>query len=200
MGLELKIKNDDSKALFILWEGEIWRKVYKPLFFNELKKIPRSLTWEEFLAHFYPLEEKIGKRYALYLLSCRSYFSSDLEAKLFEKGFSPSCASSVVAFCQEKGYLNDREKIEQLVAKERSKGKGARVIYAKLKQKKMAPIDFSEEEEEKALFQWLAKHVHKVDLSNQLEKQKLIAKLLRRGFSLSMILQALDGNKFDHRL
>ncbi len=194
MSLKLEDKINDPQTLVILWDGEAWKKVYKPLFINELRKVPSDLPWEEFLQRFALLEEKIGKRYVVYLLSRRSYLSSDLEEKLLSKGFSREAARNAVSYCQEKGYLNDDQELARLVAKELRSGKSTKAVYYKLKQKKgMQEAGLQEAlrkagpSDEEALEKWLAKHARKIDRSDKNAMRKLAAKLLRQGFPADLV-------------
>ena len=52
MTLEVKLKKEDTKAILLLWEGELWRTVSKSLFFNDLNKFPQGLSREDFFAKF----------------------------------------------------------------------------------------------------------------------------------------------------
>jgi len=52
MVLKLEIKKDDPKTLILYWDEEIWRNVCKSLFFNELRKLPKDLQWEDFYSRF----------------------------------------------------------------------------------------------------------------------------------------------------
>ena len=198
MSLSLEFKKDDPKALILLWEGNPWREVPKYLFYNELRRFPVQLNWEEFLSRFNLLEEKIAKRQAIALLSKRGYLSSDLETKLLFKGLSPKGAKAAVVYCQEKGFVNDTQEIARLIAREQKKGLGAKAIFFKLKQKKKIDdhqlrrgLDQTETSEKEALEKWLIKNAKKVKWNDPLEMRKLMAKLMRRGFSGELVFNLL---------
>ncbi|MBS0604976.1 MAG: RecX family transcriptional regulator [Verrucomicrobia bacterium] len=199
MSLELEIKKNDPKTLLLLWEGEVWREVGKSLFINELRKFPPGLSWEDFLSRFTLLEDKVGKRYAIYLLSQRALLSSDLETRLVSKGISLPAAKAVVGFCREKKYLDDSQEIARLVAKELKKGQSAKAVLFKLRQKKgISEIALREHlqsaapSDADALQKWMSKLGKKIDRSDPAEMRKLMAKLCRRGFSPDLVFKAFD--------
>lgn len=200
MALELEIKKSDPKMIVLSWEGTVWRELSKSLFFNELKKFPCGLSWGDFLARFMLLEEKIGKRYAVYLLSQRALLSTDLKAKLLSKGLSASAAAVSVQYCFEKGFLDDSREITRLVSKELKKGQSAKAVFFKLKAKKgidesqlrkhLQEIGHSDDE---ALKKWLQKNAKKINREDPQEVRKLIAKLCRKGFAPGTVFKALDN-------
>jgi SOS response regulatory protein OraA/RecX len=154
------------------------------------------LSWEDFLARFSVLEEKVGKRYAVYLLSRRALLSSALEAKLIMAGISPHAAKAAIEFCCEKGFLDDEREIARLVAKEQRKGTSAKAIFFKLRAKKGIDHTLLKEQlhkaapsDEAALQAWLTKQGKKIDRTNPLEVRKWMARLCRRGFSPEAVFQ-----------
>lgn len=196
MSCGLEIKDDDPKTILLLWEGVPWRRVSRSLFFPELKKLPSKLTWEAFFEHFTLIEEKVGRRYACFLLSRKALFSGDLQQRLVSKGISLLTAQAVVGFCQERGYVNDVNEITRLVAKELKKGRSNKAVFFKLKTKKGVDAALLQEHlqsfsESDALQKWLQKNLRKVDLHDPHERRKLIAKLCRKGFSLETIFKEL---------
>jgi len=197
--LTLEIGKNIPPPLVILLDGEVFREVCKSLFISELKKFPPEISRDDFLVRFALLEEKIGKRYALYLLSGRPLLSSDLEKKLLSKGLTPSAARGVVEWCRDKQYLDDTQEIARLVARELRKGQSARAVLFKLKHKKgisesslrehlrsAAPSDVE------ALQRWMEKHARKIAKSTPAEKRKLMAKLCRLGFASDLVFKAFD--------
>ncbi len=197
MTLDIEVKKEDPKTILLSWKGEVWRELSKSLFFNELRKIPRDLSRDDFLKHFSLLEEKIGKRYSVYLLSQRAFLSSDLEAKLLAKGFSPGAAKAVIEYCTEKGFLDDSQEIARLVAKELKKGQSAKAVFFKLKAKKRIDeqqlrchLQQAAPSDSDALQAWLKKNAKKIKGDDPLEIKKLMAKLCRKGFSYEAVFKA----------
>jgi len=197
MTLELQVKKDNPKVLHLFWDGELWKSVSKSLFINEVKKFPPGLTWEELNSRFSAAEEKLAKRYVLFLLSRRSLLSSEVEAKLLDRGISSDCVNRIVEFCVKEGYLNDPNQIERFFSRELKKGRPAKAAYFKIKQKGVSCSDLRAHyehaltSERDALLKWLEKNKKKINRDDPKEMRKWIAKLCRRGFSTEIVLREL---------
>lgn len=201
MVLEIKLKKEDPKAILLVWEGSVWRTLSKSLFLNELRKFPSSLVWEDFLERFSLLEEKIGKRYSIYLLSQRALLSSELEERLISKGITASVAKGIVQYCSEKGFLNDEQEVARLVAKELKKGHSAKAVLFKLRGKKrlderllQEALERAPSSDEDVLQKWLAKNAKMITRDDPLSMRKLMAKLCRKGFSPEVVFKTLGDN------
>ena len=127
--------------------------------------------------------------------------STELEDKLTSKGISSNAAKTVVQYYSEKGFLNDREEVARLVAKELRKGRSAKAIFYKLKSKKRVDeallrdaLQEASSSDEDALRKWLAKNAKKVNRDDPHEMRKLMAKLCRKGFSLELIFKSLSND------
>lgn len=197
MSLTIQVKSTDPRKILLFWEGSLWREVGKSLFFSELAKCPHETSLEAFAEWFALIEEKVGKRYALHLLSKRSFLALELEERLVSKGLSPTAARSVLCFCQSKGYLDDAEEMKRLIGKERKKGKSTTAIFFKLKAKKGIDPSFvraclKDSSDSEALRKQLSKYASKLDLNHPVEKQKVAARLLRKGFSFDAVIKALS--------
>jgi SOS response regulatory protein OraA/RecX len=201
MGLKIELKKEDPKVLMLFLDDEFWREVSKSLFIKELKKIPQDLPLDEFMTQFFGLEEKVAKRYALYLLAKRSLLSAELESKLLDKGISPESADKTVQLCVEKGYLNDEAGIERLFARELKRGRSAKAAYFKLRQKglKKAVLKHQYEHamtsEREALQKWLDKNGRKIKRDDPREMRKWVGKLCRQGFSAEMAIRVLAAKE-----
>jgi SOS response regulatory protein OraA/RecX len=200
MVLKLEIKKEDPRVIQLSWEGKVWREVHKSLFFNDLNKFPEGLTWEEFLERFTSLEEKIARRYAIYMLSKRNFLASNLESKLLAKGVSPSVAQAIILYCSEKGYIDDSQEMARLIGKELRKGQSAKAVYFKLKQKR--GVDDSQLRQllrqaalsdQEALQRWFEKNGRKINRKDPKEMKKWIAKLCRLGFSAELVFHTLKS-------
>lgn len=177
------------KTLIILWNDQIYREVCKRLFQKELKNLPSS-TFTHFTQHFTELEEKVGKRHALYLLSTRALLTSQLKSKLLSKGISSEIAQKIILFCQTMGYIDDSASVERFIQKEQKKGRSALAITQKLKAKGMqcAIPTSSDEQALRALIQKMRKN--RAETPEQ--RRKLAAKLCRRGFAPDLVMQCLN--------
>ena len=198
MNLTLEDHPFEKDTLVIVYEGVTWREVVKYLFFKELKSIVRGSSFEEFKRCFFELEEKVAKRQALAHLGRRGYLSVQLAAKLEEKKLSRGSIEKAIAYCKEKGLLNDGELLERLIAVERRKGVGKNLIYQKLKHKGVDPTELKEalkscgEEEGDALCLAVEKNRKLLEKGDPKGREKLIRKLLYRGFSLEQILKEMN--------
>lgn len=125
------------------------------------------------------------KNKAFSLLAKRAYFSKELAAKLREKEFPEGEITSLIEELKQQGWLNDQELAERFVSRQREKGYGARVIAQKLRMKAgEIPIEIDDGEilpliEKK----YLKKLPH--------DRNKVIASLMRRGFSYDLIDKAI---------
>jgi len=196
MTLEIELCEKDPKVLILTWDGDHFRKVSKSMFLSELKKIPPHLSRQEFLQLFSQIEEKVGKRYALYLLSQRALLSSELSAKLIAKGLSSLAANTIAEHCVAQGYIDDTHLVSRLVARELRKGHSARAVLFKLKQKKGIPekvlrahLQSAEQSESQVLEKWIEKNARKIDRNDPVAMRKVMAKLIRRGFPSELVFQ-----------
>lgn len=185
----------------VLWDGLPWKEVCKSLFIKDLINFPNCQSKQEFEQQFICLEKKIAKKYLLYLLSKRGFFSAELEAKLLSKGFSPRIVQAAIEDCCQKGFLDDAQRMDHLMARELERGKSIRAICFKLSQKKIISnsqrCDYLHQAaafDQKALQKWLQKNNGRIKWNHPLERKKLIAKLYRRGFSLELILENLPSH------
>ena len=198
MVLKLETKKEDPRTLILYWNDEIWRNVCKSLFINELRRFPRDLQWEDFCSRFTLVEEKISKRYAVFLLAKRNLLSAELKAKLLAKGFSSNAIKAAIQYCVEKGCLDDAQEVSRLVTKEIRRGYSSKAVYFKLKQKKVDESQLRYHlkqaalEDRQNLKKWLVKHASKIKRDDPKEMKKLAAKLCRRGFSIELVLQELS--------
>jgi SOS response regulatory protein OraA/RecX len=198
MVLRIELKKGDLKTLILYWDDEVWKHVAKSMFLKELQKIPAYVGWEEFLQIFAGIEERVGRRYALYLLSRQSLLSNELEAKLLAKGLSARAAKVVTGYCVQQGYIDDSSQIGRLVARELGKGRSARAVFLKLKQRGLESgilnnaLCAAAHSDEAALKRWLEKNAKKIDRSDSVHMKKLMAKLIRRGFAPDLVFKMLS--------
>ncbi len=196
MGLIVRINQEDPRHLTLLWDGEPWRVVCKFLFLKELNTFSSEPHFETFMEKFALLERKVAKRYVLALLSKKGFLSGALGKKLEEKGFSSPVIKETLAYCQERGMLNDSEELSRLISKERKKGKSVRATYFKLRQKKGVDasmlhslIKEDPHSEEEALEKVLLKYSNK--MTTKEEVRKVAQKLCQKGFSPELVFKRL---------
>lgn len=133
-------------------------------------------------------------RYALKQLSARSMLSQKLRELLFKKKVHSTIVDQIINECLEKGYLNDKEWIDSFIRVQRQKRVGTAMIRIKLLQKGVDPEmipSLNDEHEEKSLHSLLETKYRDRDLSDYKTRQKVIAALQRKGFSLNKILKEI---------
>lgn len=175
----------------MLVDGDKWRDLHisvfgkKPRFENPIEPLDK---W------FYPIEFQKAKLYAYRKLAQQSLCSYTLEKMLKERRVSGHVIREVAAHLQEMGYLNDEEWIEGFVEGLKKKF-GARAIVQKclakgIPEEAARPFlqDLGEKEAIEKLLQ--TKYCRR-DLSNRKEREKVIASLMRKGFSFEAIRQSL---------
>ena len=126
------------------------------------------------------------KAKAFTLLSKKSYFTKELRAKLLEKGYPEKDIEILISELKNQNLLDDHELAARYVKLQQAKGYGARVIIQKLRQK-AGPIEVEIEDGE---IESLIRKKYLRKLPD--DRNKVIAALLRRGFSYDLINKALD--------
>ncbi|WP_019119195.1 RecX family transcriptional regulator [Brevibacillus massiliensis] len=138
--------------------------------------------------------EECHKAYLLALryLGMRPRTTYQLEQYLVQKGFSEEVASQTSSRCAAQGYLNDETFARQWVAERlRNNPRGKYALRMELKQKGLphemiggALGEVKQEEELEAARKFAEKRLrHEVLPLDRSKEQKLLAALLRRGFT-----------------
>lgn len=199
MKLKLQPHSFKKGILILIVDEEEWKEVAVTIFGKRLsfpKNIQTISELEEFLL---AKEVKGAKRYILNRLAKCSYCSFELKKKLSEKLVSDAVADKVVEECVQYGYINDREWIERFIEREQRKGKGASWIKNRLWQKgipnslseEIIASCSSEEEEKKQIVKLLQTRYRSRNLEDYKEREKTVAALIRRGYPLETIREAL---------
>ena len=134
-----------------------------------------------------------AEAYALFCLAGRSYHSQILKDKMLKKGYAKLEVDEIIGKLKNMGYLNDEEWLLRFVENKTAQGYGLRMIAYLLLQKKIAMPPTFEEEASSILDFVLRK-----GLDKKMLKDKLIAYLLRRGFSYEAIKETLLELKTRH--
>lgn len=189
----------------VTFEDESSLVVYK----SRLHKDKTELTQEE----LNQLEQEmltVGKRYAMHLLAKKDYARGELIEKLKKEGYDGTVQEKIIAYLDSFHYLDDIRYAGMLI-RGRKEHKSRREIEYLLKQKGISEDDIqtametnyqaeyeSEEKnspEEAAMKRQLCKyHVTEENLKDLdfTEKQKIAAKLYRKGFSQDNIRRILN--------
>ena len=193
MVIDWQIKVDDPRFLVLTVDGEVWQEVYKSLFFRSLKNLKRCQSREDLEVTFCRLEEKIAFDHCVRVLSARSYTSFELKTKLLEKKLSIQATEGAISKCTHLGYLNDEGLAAHLIERLRQKGKGDRYIALSLKKRLgyLPHLPRDEKRERESIRQLISRFTKNRHLSDPKEKNRLIRKLERWGFSLEVIFQEI---------
>ncbi|MBP5406959.1 RecX family transcriptional regulator [bacterium] len=134
--------------------------------------------------------------FACRLLARRDYFTEEIRQKIIAKGATCDEAEETVIKLNKFHYLDDEKVLEKYVSEVAAKGKGINYLKQKLFEKGCSELissknlaDFYPFEEECAA---AGKVMEKL---NGCEREKLVSKLVSRGFSLSAALYAVKKRK-----
>lgn len=128
----------------------------------------------------------------------RAHLSLELEKKLKKKGYSEDVVEKVLFECKRLGYIDDKEWGKAFVRSQQKRHVGPAIIAAKMRAKGMSSEEieeFIESREEKDVhhIQHLIQTKYRNrDLNSYQEKGKVVASLVRKGFSLDLIREALQ--------
>ena len=119
----------------------------------------------------------------------KAYFSKELDRKLREKGYPEKEILPLLKELKAQGWLNDEDLASRYIERLKAKGYGPRVIALKLREK-AGPMEVSIEESKDAALALIEKKYRR-DLPEK--KEKVIAALMRRGFSYELIKNLLEN-------
>lgn len=145
-------------------------------------------------------ENKRAKSRAVWLLSKKGYSKNGLRKKLCDK-FLESSANAAVDFCEQKGFLNDREYADSLARRLCAAGKSRRqaVVYMQkqglLKEDIENALCAANSDDGNAVKELVEKK-YKDKLLQKNGRQKVVAALLRRGFRYEDIKKAIGLEEF----
>lgn len=143
----------------------------------------------------YSEEDQVRKQ-AFSHLARRSFFREELHLKLSQKGFSKEVIGKVLDLCRNQGFLDDRKLTRQLVEKARDRGFGSKAIWCKLcyrvgvnRSILQQAILETEKNQMVSLQKLIPKKSHQ--LLEPKQKNRWIAKMLRRGYCYEEIMRCL---------
>lgn len=129
--------------------------------------------------------------FAFRLLAKRDYFTEELKNKILQKGAAPEEADEIIEYISKFNYLNDIKVMESFVSEIKAKGKGTNYLRQKLYEKGCSSLlsstdlsAFYPQEEEIEIAE---KALMKIRCD---EPEKLVSKLISRGFSPAAAISA----------
>lgn len=134
--------------------------------------------------------------FACRLLAKRDYFTEELRKKILDKGATAEEAAEAIEKLNKFKYLDDTKVLKKYVSEISAKGKGINYLKQKLYEKGcsslLSSLNLAEfypfEEECAAAEKALAK-------LGECEEEKLVPKLVSRGFSIPAALDAVKKRK-----
>lgn len=201
MKIQCHPHEENPRLLLITVDGEEYREVLSSFFKEALNCLPIDLpNFTEVDEWFFSLEMRLAKKQAFYLLGLKSYPKSQLRKKFEDCKISSLTIDQLLIDLEKWGYLNDEEWIGHFITKEINKGYGPLIIRMKLQEKKIDEEKIerflqqtcSEKKERKVLATLLEKRYASINCSIYQEKQRLMAKLQRRGFTPSVIVHVVE--------
>ncbi len=144
-------------------------------------------------------EEVRVKKQAFLYLARRSFFIEELSLKLAQKGFSQEVIDKVLDLCSKQGFLDDQKLTQQLVERARDRGFGSKAIWFKLcyrvginRSILQQVILETEKNQWVSLQKLIQKKSHQIQLLDSKQKNRWIAKMLRRGYCYEEIIRCLE--------
>lgn len=191
-------KEGKKEVLTLFVEGEEWRDIHTSIFGRCPSFPSECASWEEWKEFFSTFETRQVKNYVIRRLAAQSYHTLQLKKLLAERLVSASLSSKVIQEYVQLGYLDDKAWIESFV-RGQSRRHSQRAILFKL-QAKGIPVEqcteilerFQDPDQEKQKILRLLQTRHRSkDLQDPADKRKVVASLMRKGFSFDLIKSAL---------
>ena len=177
----------DEDFVFALYNTELNR-----LHIAEGTELSEALLKEELL----PLLRKRAMERLLFLLKGRDYTEYALRRKLRESGIPECCAAEAILWAKERHYVDDRRYAEHYISCQ-SGQKGKRRIRAELLMRGVDSaladelLEQSPADEKEQIIAELRRCHFDPESENPDQKRRLVARLMRRGYSWGEIELAL---------
>lgn len=199
MKIECVPSSNRKQIIQVLCDGDLCCEVHTTIF-GYSPKLPKECeSQEEFDQLFADLEYKQAKFYAIRRLSMQSMLSTALEKAMKDRLVSEKTIQDVMAELDAFGFLNDSDWTASFVRSQTSRKKGPRAIAFKLASKGVSQDEIAnavesisdDAEQLPMIKQLLSTRYRKYDCNDFHQKQKVIASLIRHGFTLTAILQVI---------
>ncbi|MFQ5728770.1 MAG: regulatory protein RecX, partial [Waddliaceae bacterium] len=179
--------------------GEPWKDIHRAIFGTKPKI---DLATEDLDEQFLELEYSLVKKYVFKHLGIKNYSSFELRRILQGCLVSETTISKIIEQCRHLGYIDDNDWIDVFVRHQRERNFGPKSIKMKLRAKGvpehlitgvLESADDSRSEQQRILHLLNTRYASR-DLKQYKEKQKVIAALVRKGFDLDQIYQAIKDS------
>lgn len=188
-----------KSVLMLLIDDEPQQELHTTIF-GKRPKPPKatSETWNEAFALW---ELQRAKLYALRRLAQKNQPSVELSRALRERFITQTTIDKIIEECLRLGYIDDKDWVESFVRYQIGRKQGPDAILLKLRAKGIpveaaqAALDALDTLESRLdrIQALLSTKYRSRDLTDYKEKQKVIAALIRRGFSLDDIFPSLPS-------
>ncbi len=197
--MKITLKQKTEHRLTITLDDEPWREIHTAVF-GKNPSFPQCDTKGEWEARFKELEFRAGYSYACKRLGLKAFLKTDLKAALNERLISDETIRKVLLECERHGYLNDHDWVFSYVESCKRRNVGPRMIEQKLRLKG-APEKLIEEalrvlddddKRREQIHTLLTTRYRNRDLTQYLEREKVIAALVRKGYIASEIRDVIE--------
>lgn len=141
-----------------------------------------------------PLESfQAAKKYLLAALCKESLCTPQIRQRLKRREVADEMIEQLIDEMLRLGFVDDRSWVESFVRRQQARRDGPMTIKHKLRQKGLAPVlieelvPTDEETQKNQIQQLLQGKYRKYDLADYKQKQKVIAGLMRKGYSYDLI-------------
>jgi regulatory protein len=181
----------------ILLNGEKWREVHRAIF-GRKPTFPPLSSEEELQPIFDAFEYRRVKGYVLWRLSSQSYHSEQLAKLLRDRLVQEKTIEHVLQEYLEMGFLDDESWLQSFMRTQQRRY-SLRFILNKLHAKGLSSETIQRlakewknlEEEHQAIQHLLKTRYRTKDLTQYKSRQKVIAALVRKGYSFDQVQKAL---------
>lgn len=188
------------RAFAILLDGQPHAKVHASIVGKRFKAPDEFVNQTELFTWLNEHLTTNSRRYVLWRLSKAPMSVSKLRQMLKEKWIPEEISEELIANFIRLGILNDEAYAQQLMRRKKRSLCGSKAIHLACLQQGLDPTlatsayaqSTTIEEEQAAILTFARKKGHPA--STPKEKQKIIAALMRRGFSYGAIKDALQSN------
>lgn len=199
MHIEIVKKEERKNTLSILIDEEPWGDIHTSIFGMRPKFPLEADTLSEWEQQFYQLEHEQAKRYVLKRLSERAFHSAELVKALKERHVSEQTADQIIQKCFQLGFLNDEEWVDRFIQGQLRRRYSLKAIAQKLHArgisseiaKKATHEHKNPATETASIVHLLNTRYQSRNLQERREKEKVIASLMRKGFSFASIKEAM---------
>lgn len=201
MKISYQDKHGFRGVLILCIDDEPWREIHTTIFGRKPSLPQRCVTLTEFAEKFSGIEYQAAKGYAFKRLAMKMMSTSEMRKGLSQRLVSEGVAQRVIDECVRLGFLNEQVWLDAYVRSLIGRKYGPQTILYKLRSKGV-PQDIADEVLEKLngvdgegnvtrIQQLLTTKYRSRNLSEYKERGKVIAALIRKGFSFDDILKAI---------